>query len=152
MAIKTILEGVRDTLRKTDNYDSSNTDIGAYKVINTGMKGGRAAVILTNPSTHGADPESPFGINRSHHGVLIEVYRRYVQNTSYSDLINDVDTVITTLNKYPLLNGTTNVIDSEVTETSEVFALPTADAAGIACLGMTVTMEVVESVTTNAVE
>jgi len=152
MSIKTILDGVQDTLRKTDNYDSTNTDIGNDRVLNTGMKGGRAAIVFTMPSTHGSDPGSPAGIYRTLHGILIKVYRRYTKGSSYTDLIVDVDAIITLLNKYPLLNGTTNVLDSEVTDTSEVFWLPTADGQGVAFLGMDINMDVTESVTAGAVE
>jgi len=145
MAIDTVRKGIEKVIRKINGFDDTNVRTGDYAPIDSGKE--KAVIIEYMPSTHGDSPELPARMRQfaSSHNWRLRVYTRMLDRSSYTDLLGNVDNVITELNKYRKLDGTSNVNKSVVVSTSEVFVKQPEPYF----LYMDVNLRVIESVDPN---
>jgi len=121
MTFLSVAQGIRSVIAKHANYSTSgssrNTTIGDYTVLDSGVN--RAAVIVweeQSPTGTGATPLSRHGGYYSVlHNFTVQVFHRYTfDEETVENILADGWDVMTIIDKYDTLDGTSGVVQCEV--------------------------------------
>lgn len=97
-------------IRALTGYNSGNTARQDWKPLHSGKA---TTYAILRPGAWSTERASSVGYH-DHWSTVIEVWRRYVDDTRPALLQDDVDTIVAQIRAYPTLNGASGVQDSNI--------------------------------------
>ena len=111
MAYSTGEAAILTLIRALSGYDAGNTARQDWKPLNRGKA---AYYAILRPDAWTSERISPTGYH-DFYTTVIEVWRRYADDTRPALLQDNVNDIVVQLRKYPTFNGASGVQDSNIT-------------------------------------
>ena len=116
MAYSTGEAAILTLIQALSAYDADNATRQDWKPLNRGKA---VVYVILKPGAWTTERISPTGYH-DYYSTIIEVWRRYVDDTRPALLQDNVDDIVVQIRKYPTLNGASGVQGSDIAGGSEM--------------------------------